>query len=379
MKFPWTLIAITAICCLMRVTQTTARPSVFSTDYETLIEETNDEVIKERISHISLPICAPYNAEVKEFIKRYVVLGTKESEGMLGRTSLYFPIFEHYLRVYQLPEELKYLPMVESTLRPDVRSAAGAAGLWQFVPASGRHFGLKMDNYVDERMDPYRSTEAAVKMLSTLYKQFGDWSLVLVAFNCGPGRVQKAMHAARSTDYWEIKKYLPQESRQYVPAFIAAAYLVNYYGAHGLDPNFPSYQLQETRTFRVYTPLSFSEIAQACNVKMSVLQTLNPSYLQRYVPASQKGNFVVVPASASSALRKLIIDRTGSKVDRDAPEDSFKTSYLVMPGDRIETVALLLQCKVEDLMKWNQLAQKEIVVNQHLMLYLPNKARTVKP
>lgn len=382
MKFPWTLVAVTALCFVTALKQTHALNSSLTAP---LTEEAimaaggaSEEVIKQRIAQLDLPVNVRYNSEIGELIKRYVVIGSKEAEGMLGRTSMYFPIFEHYLRVYQLPEELKYLPMVESTLRPEVRSVAGAAGLWQFVPTSGRHFGLQMDNVVDERMDPYRSTEAAVKLLSELYKTFGDWSLVLVAFNAGSGRVQKAIRSAKSKDYWQVSKFLPRESRKYLPAFIAAGYLVNYYGSHGLKPKYPSYELQETRTFRVYTNITFNEIAQACALKLSVIQALNPSYLQRFVPANKEGNFIVLPASATNSFRQYLSKKIGAQAKLETPSGTFKTSYLVVPGDKIETVAMLLKCDVKDLMKWNNLAHREVVVNQHLVLFLPNSQK-VKP
>lgn len=377
MKFPWTLTAVIAACYLTVVTETSA---LTSCDDNELVEMTgNDEVIKARVGNINLPFCAPYNKEVREFIKRYTVIGVKESEAMLGRTSLYFPIFEHYLRVHKLPEELKYLPMVESTLRPEVRSAAGAAGLWQFVPSSARHFGLKMEGGVDERLDPYRSTEAAVKLLATLYHEFGDWMLVMAAFNCGSGRVKKAIRYANSRDYWTISKYLPVESRRYVPSYIAAAYLVNYYNEHNLAPKYPSYQMQETRTFRVYTPLTFQQVAQVTGVNSALIKALNPSYLQQYIPANKNGNFVIVPASGAVAFRQHLAKKAGLSVDKELPRGKFKSSYVAVPGDRIESVAMLFRCDVEDLMEWNQLAHREVVVNQHLLLFLPENNKKVKP
>ncbi len=380
MNFPWTLTAVIAACFMTVVTETSALTSCYYNDEPVEAElAPGDEVIKARVAGINLPFCATYNKEVREFIKRYTVIGVKESEAMLGRTVLYFPIFEHYLRVYKLPEELKYLPMVESTLRPEVRSTAGAAGLWQFVPTAARHFGLKMEGGVDERLDPYRSTEAAVKMLAALYEEFGDWMLVMAAFNSGSGRVKKAICYANSKDYWVISKYLPVESRRYVPSFIAAAYLVNYFNEHNLAPKYPSYQMQETRTFRVYTPLTFQQIAQVVGVKTSVIQALNPSYLQQYVPAGKNGHFVIVPASGAVAFRQFLAKKAGVSPNSETPQGRFKSSYIVVPGDRIESVAMLFRCDVEDLMKWNQLAHREVVVNQYLQLFLPENNKKIKP
>ena len=337
-----------------------------------------DELIQERLENIALPFEVNYTPVVKKYIKRYVALGPRESEAMLGRSSLYFPIFEHYLSLYGLPKELKFLPMVESTLRPGVKSSAGAAGLWQMIPASARYFGLTINGTVDQRLDPNQSTEAAVKMLAALYKQFGDWQLVMAAYNCGPGRVRKAIRYAKCNDYAAISKYLPKETQRYVPTFVAAAYLVNYYDVHGLMPKYPAYDLQETRTFVTHTSLRISTIAKKTKVSVAILRKLNPGYLGNIIPASRKGQYLVLPTYAAESFRAYLNEKISTEVFIK-PVDMIRTTYATVAGDEIETLALLFRCTVEDIMKWNLLQTKKIAVRQSLVLYLQRTNTTVRP
>lgn len=335
-----------------------------------------DALIEEGLSNLQLPFEARNTPEVRKYIKRYIKPGIAGSQSMLGRSSLYFPIFEHFLNVYGLPQELKYLPMVESTLRPGVHSHAGAAGLWQFVPITARHFGLKMNGSVDERLDPYKSTEAAVKLLAYLYKELGDWQLVLAAYNSGAGRVRKAIRKADCDDFWEIRPYLPSESRKYVPAFIAAAYLAQNFSTHGLVPKYPSYELQNTRVYRVYSRLNLREIASTCNVELKVLRKLNPSYATNIIPTNAKGNYLVIPTSASSEFWLRYLPRNTSI----SPEQGLTMiTYTAIVGDNINNLALLFECTVEDIMKWNHLARPKVVVNQSLIFYIAKSSLLAKP
>lgn len=327
----------------------------------------SDDQIDERLAQLQLPFAVHNTPRVQAYIRRYFVEGYRDAEDLLGLTTVYFPIFEHYLRLYNLPDELKYLPLIESTLRPRVTSPAGAAGLWQFVPSTARHYGLIINGSVDERLDPHKATEAAVRMLAALYQQFGDWGLVLAAYNCGPGRVQQAMRNARCEDFWDVQPYLPRESQRYVPGFIAAAYLVNYYNLHGLAPDYPDYDLQDTRTFRVFDRMNLSQVAGQLGVDYRTLYQLNPSFLQGVVPASRDGHFVTVPARVADGFQA----RYGQTGNEAGTEGRLRTTYTVVAGDRIETLALLFQCTPEDIMRWNGLRVKEVIVNQPLTVFLP--------
>ena len=259
MDLPWTSLAtaVALLCCVCVIPTNATNTNYLVNVKHTTVSRTSlaESAVMERLADLNLPVEVRYTPTVRSRIRQYLVEGSRDSEIILGRTAMYFPVFEHYLRLYRLPEALKYLPIVESTLRARATSHAGASGLWQFVPATARSMGLKVNGTVDERLDTYRATEAAVKMLAALHKEFGDWGIALTAYNCGPGNVRQAIRLAGRRDYWAIQRYLPRETQRYVPAFIAAAYLVNYYQHHGLHPDFPVYDLQETRVFRVYMPL----------------------------------------------------------------------------------------------------------------------------
>jgi membrane-bound lytic murein transglycosylase D len=370
MKFPWTIWSAVALCCCVSVSNSFARTALPNVNKTThfVKADFSERDINERLTDLKLPFAVKNTPTVRSRIQRYVVDGSRDAEKILGRTAMYFPVFEHYLRLYNLPDALKYLPIVESTLRPMQVSPVGAAGLWQFVPATGRAMGLTINNVVDERLDTYRSTEAAVKMLSNLYEEFGDWALALAAYNCGPGRVRQAIRRAGSTDFWALRGYLPKESQRYVPAFIAAAYLVNFYQAHGLQPEFPDYDLQETRVFKVYDRMSLATLAKKCGIELSTLRNLNPGYRQNVIPRSEEGNFLVLPASAEDAFTAAYQPNS----DRvEIPQDHIRSTYLTVPGDEIETLAQLFRCKPEDLKRWNRLRNAEITVNQPLVVFLP--------
>ncbi len=371
MSIPWTVVAAAVALNVLSTKHTPAFPLDASEEVATTRWNTQNEgVIKERIQRIALPFEAKYNAKVRTYIQDYVVTGHKQTEDILGRSMMYFPIFEHYLSIYRLPKELMYLPIVESALKPTAKSPAGAAGLWQLMPQTARSYGLKVDGAVDERLDPYRSTEAAVRVLASLHKEYKDWRMVLVAYNCGPTKLEHAMRLAGSKDYWQYEKYLPAQTRRYVPAYVAAAYVVHYPHKHKLKARYPSLHLRETRVLKVYQALSFREVAAACKMAPSIITTLNPGYLQKAVPRNKRGQFLILPASAVTAFKDYLADKNAKKASLTVPANKFKSSYVVAKGERIQNLAKLFQCSVQDLMKWNGLSEAEVFVNQELIVYL---------
>ena len=302
MKFPWTVTTLVTLCLLLVTTKTNAYPPDAKKDVKSSLAE---GAIKERLQLLNIPFTVEFNSEVKHYIKSYATSGYKGTQYILGRSTLYFPIFEHYLKIYRLPLELKYLPMVESRLRPQATSGVGAAGLWQFMPITADQYKLKINKYLDQRRDPYKSTEAAVKMLADLHEEFDDWSLVLAAYNCGPGRVRKAIRYANGCrDFWEIRKYLPQETQKYVPAFIAAAYIENYYSLHDLVPRKPDMQMQNTRTLLVHQYMSFKDIAYKCGISEEIIYALNPGFVKGIIPTSYTGHYLVLPTEAVDAFKE---------------------------------------------------------------------------
>ena len=262
------------------------------------------------------PFEVHYNVQVQEELSSYLRTGRREAEAMLGRTTQYFPIIEHYLEMYQLPEELKYIPLLESRLRPAVESAAGAVGLWQFMPGTAKGLGLHINRYVDERRSPYQSTETAMRYLSQLYRQFDDWALALAAYNCGPGRVRRALRQTGCSSFWDIEHKLPRQTRRYLPRLIATIYVGEFYEQHGLQPKQQQYHADHFRVFRIHHSIELDEIARYCKVSLSWLRALNPSYLQNYAPRQETPHFLILPDQALPYFARYI-DKESRKVGTD--------------------------------------------------------------
>lgn len=366
MKFPWTLMAIMATGSLM----VTPNPPSYASPAENVWTVHTEGIVKNRLEKIALPFDVQPSELVLDRIKMYVTAGRRDTEIIMGHSVLYFPIYEHYLHLYNLPMELKYLPIIESGMRPGVRSQAGAVGMWQLMHSTARHYGLTINEYIDERRDPYRSTEAAVRMLADLHKAFGDWALVLAAYNGGIGRVQKAIQYAGSKDFAEVKRYLPLETQRYVPYFTAAAYVATYYTEHGIQPRFPDRQLQDTRTLEVHQYLSFNEIAKATGLSYGVISKLNPAYLRGALPRSRKGVYLVLPAQAASVARRYLDEKAERDLSAIVPQNTFKYTHVVESGQDLQQLARAFQCSVEDIMMWNNLSTPKVVINQQLDLYL---------
>ena len=208
---------------------------------------------------------------------------------------LYFPIFEELNNEFNLPDELKFLMVIESSLKPNAASKVGARGLWQLMPATARAHGLQINDYVDERSDPYRSTHAALKHLTELHDEFNDWTLAIAAYNCGNGRMRSAIKKGNSKNFWKIKKYLPRQTQDYIEKFIAAAYTMEYYHFYDLRPNYPDYNQQYTQVMLTYDYGRLSEISKKENIDLELLQSLNPSYKLDIIPVSRDGNIIIVP------------------------------------------------------------------------------------
>ena len=230
----------------------------------------------------------PYNEVVRACIDRYTVRLRRQVSWMLGAANFYMPIFEEALEAYQLPLELKYLPIIESALNPIAVSRAGACGLWQFMPGTAKMYNLEVNSLLDERRDPVKASYAAAHFLSDLYKVFGDWNLVIAAYNCGPENINKAIRrSGGERDYWKIYPYLPRETRGYVPAFIAANYAMTYYCEHNICPM--STQLPvKTDTVMLSRNVKFSEIADICGMDIEMIRSLNPAYRHDMVPGATR-------------------------------------------------------------------------------------------
>jgi membrane-bound lytic murein transglycosylase D len=311
---------------------------------------------------------------------------------VLQRKDLYFPIFEKYLAKYGLPDELKYLSIVESGLNPRAVSRARAVGLWQFMPATGRYFGLHHDWYIDDRMDPEKSTEAACKYLSQLYNMFNDWELALAAYNSGPGNVRKAIRrSGYKKSFWEIHRYLPRETRSYLPQFVAIMYTLNY------SPNHNLYVTDKERsipsdTLLVNQFLHFETFASLTGANMDELVKLNPSVLRKAVPKTGKSYIIKVPLTAKNNLslnRASILD-SASRVGREEIEALAKNTlgstygrelvtHQVRSGDVLGRIAERYHVRVDDIKRWNNLNSNTIRIGQRLSIWiLPTTSQSYK-
>jgi len=273
-----------------------------------------------------LPVAT--KAKVKRLIRKQLKQGRRSTEASLGRAAVYFPVFEHYLQLYSLPVELKCIPFVESRLLVRAQSSAGARGLWQFMDYTAREYNLKVNETEDERLDPLRSTEAAMRLLSDLYDEFENWLLALAAYNCGPGNVRKAIRLAGSRNYWELEQHLPRQTRHYIPAFFAAAYVVKHYGQHGLQPKLYAYEFTHLRALPARDTLHHLNSVVPYQPQLT-MRLLNSSAEQMVVSTRMDGNHLAplewIRQSAIAAQ-----DDPDAKADVSRHTDEYP-SFLIYP------------------------------------------------
>lgn len=272
----------------------------------------------------NLPALAHSTANSREYVNMYTVTGKVHTAAMLGRGLYYFPIYERHLSAQNMPLELKYLSMVESELRTDVESASGAAGLWQFMPTTARNFGLRIESWRDERRDPEAATGAAVMYLKELYAEFGNWELVLGAYNCGSGRMRNAIRRARSTDFALVRKHLPVQTQQYLAKFYAAAYISHHFQDFQIAPVVPDALKGGTTRIEVLEVNSFLDISRICRTSIGRIKRLNPQYTQGVWPKGSGGIWMVLPEEP--ARRYLAhFNRVPQRIDV-LPEEALSAS-----------------------------------------------------
>ncbi len=339
-----------------------------------------EEIIRERIPTAVSIVNPVYNPAVRSYLNTYIYRRPEHTAMMLGWAAVYFPMFEKALAEAGLPTDLKYLSIVESALNPAAISRSGAGGLWQFMKPTARECGLKISSYVDERMDPDKSTKAAVHYLKTLYAMFGNWELVMAAYNAGPGRVRAAVKRAGSSDYWQIARFLPEETRSYVPGFIAASYLMNFHDAHNIIPVYPELAMGEMTTVLVFQGMSITELARRSGLTVESVKLLNPSFVRNYIPTSAAGYAIVLPFASAELFNS---GRSMEIPDLDAIETGVASStitiggatykittsskeHVVRSGDNLSTIAARNNCTVRDLMTWNGLRDSRLSIGQRL-------------
>ncbi len=349
----------------------------------------NADEIKSRFETMDCMIAPRYTSEVESFIKKHFANNGSSARRIMERAAIYFPIYEKYLEEHDLPQDLKFLSIVESSLVPQAVSPAGAKGLWQFMSETGKNYCLTIDNEVDERFCPYNATEAAMQYLAKQFQRYGSWELALASYNCGPGTINNAMKRARSNDYWAISKYLPRETKNFVPAFLGAAYIANFYHLHGIEPQYPNLDMQVTEAVKVYDKLDFATIASITGLPVYVIEDLNPAFKKDYVPANTEGYDVVVPRRTSPALVEYLEAlQPNSPHRKDLPEvlptpaDSstyhpdenyFMSVYVVAEGDKIGELADIFNIAPYNLKVWNKLTSYQLKKGQELTIWFPNE------
>ncbi len=356
------------------------------TDLEYIPGDDHPAIIEDRLRCLEKNMPLHYNDKVHAFINYFTIRDREYTKMMMRRKNLYFPLFEKYLAKYNLPDELKYLSIIESGLNPRAVSRARAVGLWQFMSATGKYYGLSNDRYIDERMDPEKSTDAACRYLRDLYGMFKDWELALAAYNTGPGNVRKSIRkSGYRNSFWEIYKYLPKETRAYVPQFVAMIYTMNYLDDHNFIEGGEELPVVAD-TLHVKNHLHFETFAALTGTCLEDLQKLNPSILHAAVPVSGKPFVIKVPATAKERLfdnRLAILDsaaRAGRKeldvIARAyaAQQEETRVVYKVRRGDVLGSIAIKHKVSVAQIKKWNNLRSNMIREGQLLKVYTKGSA-----
>ena len=368
----------------------TMQREILEQDYsEVVYKDLPTDTLKDRLVRLNArtPFNIEYHPILESVIKSYLKRNKRSMERLMALSEYYFPMFEQQLDRFDVPLEIKYLAIVESALNPRAKSHMGATGLWQFMFTTGKMHGLDVSSYVDERMDPIMATEAAVKYLAALYRTFGDWDLVLASYNSGPGNVSKAIRrSGGSTNYWDLRPFLPRETAGYVPAFLATLYLFEYADEHGFQPNGPEVTFFETDTLHVKQMLSFDQISTVTGVEKELLQFLNPSYKLDIIPYLDDEDYSLrLPRNKVGLFvnnENVIYDFAKTEVaekEKSLPrfvEAEEKVRYKVKSGDYLGKIAQKYGVGVSSIKSWNNLRSNNLRVGQYLTIY-PSKSLAI--
>ena len=362
---------IDSLVALWREKQTLQSYDTFFNDYIDIdslassSDTTPDSVYANRLRALVSPVQLPFNPIVKNYIRRYVDTRYGTINRVLSLSRYYFPLIEEELIKADLPVELRALPIIESALSPTAVSPMGAVGLWQFMPTTGKSYGLEINSLVDERRDPYRATQAACRYLKDLFAIYNDWSLAIAAYNCGPGNVNKAIARSGGKNFWEIYDYLPRETRGYVPAFIGASYAYAYHRQHGIEPTEAPIPLS-VDTVRINKLMHLGQISSTIDLPIETLRQLNPQYKLDIIPATTKPYTLVLPqryvmqyiahepeiqAKDSMYLKEYI---NPANIDKKRQERSGSV-YVVKKGDTLGAIARRYRVTTAQIMRWNKL------------------------
>lgn len=346
----------------------------------------NDSLIALRLNQLNkeTPINLDFNQYVKAYINLYAIKRKSIVAKVLGLSAIYYPLFEETLDKYNMPLELKHLAVVESALSPVAKSRVGAQGLWQFMYRTGKMYGLEVSSYQDDRMDPYKSTIAACEYMSDLYKLYGDWHLVLAAYNSGPGNVNKAIRrSGGKKTYWEIRRYLPRETRGYVPAFIAVNYIMNYHKEHNISAAVNHSYAFLTDTIKIYKAMNFEQISAYVELPVEHIKFLNPMYRLGYIPGDEKGKPLCLPMSKvglylsneaailADMRRKAVKDSLEGKPQK--PVEPPMIVHSVRSGEFLGYIAEKYKVRVSEIMAWNNKSNTRLKPGEKLTIYTDKK------
>lgn len=330
------------------------------------------------------PIELEYNEIVKKYIENYAVKRREEFAKIIGLADLYFPIFDYMLDKYDLPLELKYLTIVESNLNTYARSKSGAVGLWQFLLNTCKLFDLEVNSYIDERRDPYKSTDAACRYLKYLYSTYNEWQLALSSYNSGPGDIRKAIERSNgNTNYWEIRPYLSEQAQNYVPAFIASLYLMTYYKEHNIKPVPPRFSFKNIDTLWINYPVSFNQISEITGISTDELKFLNPVYRRAFIPDLENPALLTLPKdkiklyitneSRIIGKEENIDDYNSLVSNAGSTENKTKIIHVVQKGEFFHKIALKYNCTLENIKAWNNLTDNFLYPGQELIIWVEYK------
>ncbi|MCD4833535.1 MAG: transglycosylase SLT domain-containing protein [Bacteroidales bacterium] len=361
----------------------------FENDSVFAIPEFHDSVYIERLQNIPSIIDLSYNKIVRNYIHVYTKQRRESVGTMIGMADYYFPKIEEIFESYGIPTELKYLAIIESALNPRAVSRVGATGMWQFMYGTARMYDLTVNSFVDERRDPIKSAHAAALFMKDLYSMFNDWTLVIAAYNCGPGNVNKAIRrSGGKRDFWQIYYRLPRETRGYVPAYIAATYTFNYYKEHGITPRFPKIPIA-TDTIMISDNLHLKQVSEVLDIPLKALRDLNPQYKQDIIPAKgghypltipmdYVGKFIDQQNSIFAYKDSIFFnaDNTIKNPQRSyyvpqAPTNRDKLIYTVKSGDNLGFISEWYHVRTSDIRYWNNIRGNMIRVGQKLNIYVP--------